>query len=113
MIYFDKIDIADDEIEFYSGYPIVESVEAAENMELFAIEANQTLVCIHQGSYETLAETITEMKTYAKNNNNNIGHKYWEEIIIVPKKKNKTQHQIKEYIQINSKLKTVKKLLTI
>lgn len=102
IIYFDKINIADDEIEFYSGYPIVESVEAAENMELFAIEANQTLVCIHQGSYETLAETITEMKTYAKNNNINIGHKYWEEIIIVPNNDNNTQPQIKVYFPIQS-----------
>lgn len=102
IIFFDKINIADDEIEFYSGYPIVESVEAAENMELFAIEANQTLVCIHQGSYETLAETITEMKTYAKNNNINIGHKYWEEIIIVPNNDNNTQPQIKVYFPIQS-----------
>lgn len=102
IIYFDKINIADDEIEFYSGYPIVESVEVAENMELFAIEANQTLVCIHQGSYETLAETITKMKTYAKNNNINIGHKYWEEIIIVPNNDNNTQPQIKVYFPIQS-----------
>lgn len=102
VIYFDKINTAEDRIEFYSGYPIVETIEQADNMELFAIEANQTLVCIHEGSYETINETITQMKAFAKTNNINTGHTYWEEIITQPNTDNNIKPQIKVYFPIQS-----------
>lgn len=103
IIYFDKINLLEDQIQFYSGYPIIESIEPAENMQLYAIEANQTLVCIHEGSEESINETIIKMKAYAKTHDINIGHTYWEEIIINSNSdENNTKQQIKIYFPVRN-----------
>lgn len=82
ITYFDAIDKAADSAEFYCGYPITESVDLEDGMELFALDAGETLVCIHKGRYDDLEETIEQMKAYAKENNLKLSSSYWEEYLM-------------------------------
>lgn len=76
--FFEYIDIAGQKAKFYCGYPITESVQLAEDMQLYSLPAGETLVCIHKGSYETLEQTLQKMKQYAAKNKISLSNSHWE-----------------------------------
>ena len=76
--YFEYVDLAAKKAKFYCGYPISESVKLGEGMELMALPATESLVCIHKGSHETIDNTLLKMKDFAKKNKLNLENSYWE-----------------------------------
>ena len=79
VTYFDYVDLASKKAKFYCGYPISESVKLGEGMELKALPATETLVCIHLGNYSSLDETLSKMKDFAQKNKLNLEDSYWEQ----------------------------------
>ncbi len=78
ITYFEYVDLASKKAKFYCGFAISESVKLGEGMQLMALPATETLVCIHKGSHETIDETLSKMKDYAKKNKLNLENSYWE-----------------------------------
>ncbi|NLN33749.1 MAG: hypothetical protein GX159_09165 [Flavobacteriaceae bacterium] len=77
--FYEFKDIAAGKARFYCGYPITESVQLGEGMELKALPSEETLVCIHKGSYEKIPFTIDLMKQYAHEHKIKLSNSYWEE----------------------------------
>ena len=101
ITYFEFIDTARKETKFYCGYPLTESINPGEGMQLFSIPASEALVCIHKGDYSTLSSTLSKMKEYAKLNKLKLGNPYWEEYLNDPETvKNKSELLTKIYIPI-------------
>ncbi len=101
ITYFEYVDTAAKKAKFYCGYPISESVKLSEGMELMALPATETLVCIHKGSHETIDDTLLKMKAYAKKNKLNLENSYWEVFQNEPKSTLKSENLLtKIYIPI-------------
>ncbi len=99
--YYEYVDLAAKKSKFYCGYPITESVKLQDGMRLYSIPAGSTLVCIHEGTYETIQSTIEKMKKYAKENKITLGNSYWEEYLNDPEViKDKAKLLTKIYIPI-------------
>lgn len=77
--FYEFKDTAAGKAKFYCGYPITGSVKLGEGMQLMALPAEETLVCIHKGSYATIPQTISKMQEYAKKNKLKLANSYWEE----------------------------------
>lgn len=100
--YIEYVDLVAEKSKFYCGYPIRESIEIQEGMEIKSLPAKESLVSIHKGSYETIDSTLTRMKEYAKTNNLSIGMSYLEEYQNDPETvKNPDDLLTKVYIPIN------------
>lgn len=99
--YFEYIDTASKKAKFYCGYPIMESVQLAEDMELYSVPGGKTLVCIHKGSYDLIPQTIEKMKQYAVKNKLNLSNSHWETYLNDPEViKDKNELLTKIYIPV-------------
>lgn len=101
VTYFEYVDLAAKKAKFYSGFPISESVKLGEGMELMALPATETLVCIHKGNHTTIQESISKMKDFAKKNNLKLENSHWEVFQNDPKSTPKPEELLtKIYIPI-------------
>ncbi len=99
--YFEYIDTASKKAKFYCGYPITETVKLEEDMELYSLPAGETLVCIHEGSYDLLDQTIEKMRKYAAKNKLNLSNSHWEIYMNDPELvKDKSELLTKIYIPV-------------
>ncbi|MDD3458843.1 MAG: GyrI-like domain-containing protein [Weeksellaceae bacterium] len=101
ITYFDFINTATENAKFHSGYPIIESVQLGEGMELLPLPAVKAVVSIHKGNYSSIQQTISKMNSYAKENQLSLQNSYWEEYLNQPVRvKDSDELLIKIYIPI-------------
>ena len=99
--YYTLVDSIGNRAKFRCGYPITESVQTGEGMELMSLPATETLVALHKGSYKSLHLTMGKMKNYASQNKLNLTTNYWEEYLNDPEViKNENELLTKIYIPI-------------
>jgi len=93
--YVESVNLALKRTKFYSGYPLSESIQLDEKMQLISIPASDVLVSIHEGKQEDISQTLNKMKDYAKENNLKLKNIHWEEYV-----GGKETKRIKIYIPI-------------